>query len=47
MSSFFSSGSYSGFKYDDSFFDVKWPTIPLVISDKDNNFKKFDLSEIS
>lgn len=47
MSSFFSSESYSGFKYDDSFFDVKWPTIPLVISDKDNNFKKFDLSEIS
>ena len=37
---------YRGFKYDDKFFDVKWPIKPMIISTKDRFYKKFDLTKI-
>jgi len=39
-------GKYKGFKYDDKFFNIKWPIKPRVISAKDKLYQKFDLSEI-
>ena len=46
MSSFFekeNKKNYSGFRYDDKFFNIKWPTKPLVISSKDLTYKSFSL----
>ena len=42
MSEFYSPGSYTGFRFDDPLFKVKWPAPPAVISDKDQNFTDFD-----
>ena len=33
--------NYCGFRYDDKFFDIKWPHKPLSISAKDNSYKTF------
>lgn len=42
MSEFYSPGSYTGFRYNDPLFAVKWPAKPAIISDKDENFNDFD-----
>ncbi len=40
-SEFFSPGHESGIRYNDPFFDFKWPQKPSVISDKDNSYPDF------
>ena len=32
----------SGIRFNDPFFDFKWPLIPTVVSNRDSNFKDFD-----
>ena len=46
MSEFYSPGSYTGFRYNDPLFSVKWPAEPAVISEKDENFDDFDPQSI-
>ena len=41
MYSRFESNKYSGFKYNDPFFAIEWPNEPLVISDQDLNWPRF------
>ena len=41
MNDFFKPSTYSGFKYNDPFFNIQWPTQPIIISDKDNNFPNY------
>lgn len=33
--------NYSGFKYNDKYFAIKWPHKPLIISKKDNSYNSF------
>lgn len=40
-SEFYSPGHESGIRYDDQFFNFKWPKAPSVISDKDNSYPDF------
>ena len=47
MSEFYNPGSYTGFRYNDHLFAVKWPAQPAVISDKDKSFDDFDPSSIT
>ena len=42
MSEFYSPGSYTGFRYNDPLFSVKWPAEPAVISEKDSKFDDFN-----
>ena len=42
MSEYYSEGSYTGFRYNDPLFNIKWPAEPKVISEKDKNFPDFD-----
>ena len=42
MSEFYSPQASNGFRYNDPFFDFKWPVEPAVISDKDNNYPDFN-----
>ena len=46
MSEFYNPNSYTGFRYDDPLFSVKWPSEPAVISEKDKSFDNFDPSSI-
>ena len=46
MSEFYSPGSYTGFRYNDPLFSVKWPAKPAVISEKDEGFDNFDPKSI-
>lgn len=41
MSDYFAENTYSGFKYNDKYFKIKWPHKPLVISDRDKNYDDF------
>ena len=41
MGDSFNPNSYSGFRYNDPEFSVKWPCEPDVISKKDLNFPDF------
>lgn len=41
MGDFFNNETYEGFRYDDPFFDIKWPSKPNVISQKDAAFPPF------
>jgi len=41
MSEFYNPESYRGFRYNDSFFDFRWPAIPAVISEKDLSYPDF------
>ena len=41
MSEFYAPTSYVGFRYNDPLFNVKWPTEPAVISEKDSSFADF------
>ena len=44
MSTPYKPGFDSGIRYDDKFFNVKWPFPPKIISQKDKNYKDFNLS---
>ena len=46
MSEFYSPGSYTGFRYNDPLFSVKWPAEPSIISEKDLMFDDFNSSSI-
>ena len=46
MSEFYSPESYTGFRYNDPLFSVKWPAEPAVISKKDASFDDFDRHSI-
>ena len=46
MGNFYNKNSYSGFKYNDVFFKIKWPFKPKVISKKDNEYNDFDLNKL-
>lgn len=43
MSEFYSPLHYYGFRYDDPTFEIPWPAMPAVISEKDAKFPDFDL----
>jgi len=42
MYSRFEENSYSGLRYNDSFFNIPWPMAPNVISEQDMNWPLFD-----
>ncbi len=46
MSEFYAPGSYTGFRFNDPLFSVKWPAQPAVISDKDQSFMDFSPSDL-
>ncbi len=46
MGNYYAPKHYKGFSYNDKFFNVKWPCEPKVISDKDQNYKPFRLSDL-
>ena len=43
MSEFFNKKNDDGLRYDDKFFNIKWPLKPKIISDKDKSFKDFKI----
>ena len=44
MSTPYKPGFDCGIRYDDKFFNVKWPFPPKIISQKDKNYKDFNIS---
>jgi dTDP-4-dehydrorhamnose 3,5-epimerase len=42
MSEFYFPGHSGGFRWDDPSFNIDWPTIPKVISPKDQSFPEFN-----
>ena len=44
MGDFYSPASARGFRYDDPFFDIRWPREPSVISERDRQYADFDPS---
>ena len=46
MGDIFRDQSYAGFRYDDPFFNIKWPHAPVCISDKDRSFKDFSVYDL-
>lgn len=46
MGDYFKPESYSGFRYNDPFFNIEWPHKIEVISDKDKNFPDFIIEDI-
>lgn len=46
MYEFFKNDAYSGFRYNDPAFNLKWPNEPKIISEKDNNYPNFDPEKI-
>ena len=47
MNTFYLPKNSKGIRFDDSFFQVKWPLKPKVISKRDKNFPKFVESKLS
>jgi dTDP-4-dehydrorhamnose 3,5-epimerase len=43
MNDFFREDSYAGFRYDDPFFNIQWPHLPMIISKKDLMWPRFSL----
>ncbi len=43
MSEFFTKKNDCGIRYNDKFFNIKWPIKPMIISEKDKNFKDFEI----
>ena len=41
MNDYFKPANYSGFRYNDPYFDINWPHQPLYISEKDENFSDY------
>jgi len=46
MGDFFSENTYSGFRYNDPYFKIKWPNKPRIISKKDTSYEDFKLKNI-
>ena len=46
MGDYFKPESYFGFRYNDPYFNVKWPRLPQVISDRDAAFPDFSLGQL-
>lgn len=46
MGDFFKTATYSGFRYNDPFFNIPWPVEPLVISERDRDFPDFNLDQL-
>ena len=46
MSTPYKPGFDCGIRYDDKFFNIKWPFPPKIISQKDKNYKDFDISSL-
>ena len=46
MSNFYNKRSYSGFRYNDNYFKIRWPYKPKIISKKDNQYKDFNPKKI-
>ena len=46
MGDYFKPESYSGFRYNDPYFSIKWPHTPAVISDRDTSFPDFLLDQL-
>jgi len=46
MGDYFRPESYFGFRYNDPYFNVKWPHLPVVISDRDATFPDFSLEQL-
>jgi dTDP-4-dehydrorhamnose 3,5-epimerase len=46
MGDYFKPESYSGFRYNDPYFNVQWPHPPAVISDRDAAYSNFSLSDL-
>lgn len=46
MGDYFRPDSYFGFRYNDPYFNVKWPRLPEVISDRDATFPDFSLEQL-
>ena len=46
MGDHFKEETYSGFKYNDPFFNINWPYKIKVISERDNSFPDFDVDNI-
>lgn len=46
MGNYYSSKHYKGFRYDDTFFNIKWPYKPKVISEKDLKYNPFNLKNL-
>lgn len=44
MNNYFNSISYKGFRYNDPYFNIKWPHKPKKISKRDNNFEDFNVN---
>jgi len=42
MGDYYDPSSYSGFRYNDPAFNIKWPACPKFISDKDLNHPNYD-----
>jgi dTDP-4-dehydrorhamnose 3,5-epimerase len=46
MGDYFKPESYSGFRYNDPYFNLQWPREPAVISDRDAAFPDFSIQEL-
>jgi len=46
MSSRYELNSYSGFTYNDAFFNIPWPHKPKIISDQDRSWKEFNPKQL-
>ena len=46
MGDYFQPESYGGFRYDDPFFNIKWPHSVVVISERDNTFPNFSIENL-
>jgi dTDP-4-dehydrorhamnose 3,5-epimerase len=46
MGDYFKPESYSGFRYNDPFFNVQWPNAVEVISDRDKTFPDFSIEQL-
>lgn len=46
MGDFFKPESYSGFRFNDPFFNVQWPHTVLVISERDKTFPNFKFEDL-
>ena len=46
MGDFFKIATYSGFRYNDPFFNIPWPVEPLVMSERDRDFPDFNLDQL-
>jgi|MDTA01.2.fsa_nt_gb dTDP-4-dehydrorhamnose 3,5-epimerase len=45
MGDYFENDKYSGIRYDDPFFKIKWPFKPKIVNDRDRNYQDFKLNK--